>query len=312
MQRAEYRECCELLSPYAVTLRDAVNFYLPHLQAANRTCTTAELVAELLEAKAADGASERYLGDLRSRLGQFAGTFNGKPVAEITATEVDGWLRSLSDKNTGKRLAPTSRNNSRRVLIVAFNYAREHGYCVGNPAEKSAKAKVVEGVVGILTVEQTAALLEKAPASLLPYVAIGAFAGLRRAELERLDWKEIDLESGLIEVTAPNAKSARRRFVKIRDNLSEWLRPYAQPRGAVTPPDLRKLLNETREAAGISHWPKNALRHGYGSYHLAHFKDAAAVALEMGHTNVNLVFQHYRQLVKATGSTALLEHHASG
>src|SRR5262245_26452297 len=71
-QRAEYRDCCELLTPFSKTIRDAVNFYLPHLQAANRSCTTTELVEELLEIKAADGASERYLGDLRSRLGQFA------------------------------------------------------------------------------------------------------------------------------------------------------------------------------------------------------------------------------------------------
>ena len=188
-----------------------------------------------MEIKAADGASERYLGDLRSRLRQFAADFNGKPVAEITATEVDEWLRSLSDKESGKPLAATTRNNFRRVLIVAFNFARERGYCVGNPAEKSAKAKEVEGVVGILTVEQTAALLENSPAELVPYIAIGAFAGLRRAELERFDWREVDLESGLIEVTASKSKSARRRFVKVQPNLAAWLKPYAQLRGNVTP-----------------------------------------------------------------------------
>jgi len=297
-QRAEYRECCELLSPYSVTLRDAVNFYLPHLEARNRSCTAAELVDELVQVKAADGASERYLGDLRSRLGQFAATFNGKPVAEITANEIDGWLRSLSDKESGKPLAATTRNNFRRVLIVAFNFGRTRGYCVSNPAEKSDKAKVVESVVGILTVEQTAALLESAAASLLPYVAIGAFAGLRRAELERLDWKEVDLESGLIEVMASKAKSARRRFVRIQANLTQWIRPHAQLRGRVTPTDYVDLLDQAREAAGIKQWPSNALRHGFASYHLAKFKDAAALALELGHTNSNLVFQHYRQLVQ--------------
>jgi integrase len=297
-QRAEYLECCELLTPFSKTIRDAVTFYLPHLQAANRSCTAAEFVEELLEIKAADGASERYLGDLRSRLGQFAADFNGKPVAEITATEVDGWLRRLSHKESGKPLAATTRNNFRRVLIVAFNFARERGYCVGNPAEKSAKAKEVEGVVGILTVEQTAALLENSPPELVPHIAIGAFAGLRRAELERLDWREIDLESDLIEVTASKAKSARRRFVRIQPNLAAWLKPYQQLRGNVTPADFRDLFDAARKAAKIDEWPQNALRHGFASYHLAHFNDAAALALELGHTNSNLVFQHYRQLVR--------------
>ena len=297
-QRAEYLECAEKLQPFGVTIRDAVNFYVPHLRAAKRTCTAAELVSELLKVKEADGASERYLSDLRSRLTQFAESFDGKPVAEITSPEIDEWLRSLSDKETGKRLAPVTRNNFRRVLIVALNFAKGRGYCVGNPAEQSAKAKEIESAVGILTVEQTARLLESAPTELVPYIAIGAFAGLRRAELERLDWKEVDLQSGLIEVAAAKAKSARRRFVKIQPNLAKWLQPYAQLSGNVTPAGYRALLEAAREAAGVAQWPQNALRHGFASYHLARFNDAALLALELGHTNSNLVFQHYRQLVR--------------
>jgi integrase len=297
-QRAEYLECTEKLEPFGATIRDAVNFYLPHLSALKRTKTAAELVDELLKVKEADGASERYLSDLRSRLRQFSDSFDGKPVAEITVPQIDEWLRSLADKETGKRLSPVTRNNFRRVLIVAFNFAKENGYCVGNPAERSAKAKVIETAVGILTIDQIARLLESAPAELVPYVAIGAFAGLRRAELERLDWKEVDLQSGLIEVTASKAKSARRRFVKIQTNLAKWLQPYAQLSGNVTPTNYRELLDAAREAAGIQDWPQNALRHSFASYHLARFNDAAALSLELGHTNSNLVFQHYRQLVK--------------
>jgi integrase len=297
-QRAEYLECAEKLEPFGVTLRDAVNFYVPHLRAAKRTCSAAELVDELLKVKEADGASERYLSDLRSRLTQFAESFDGKRVSEITSLQIDEWLRSLSDKETAKRLSPVTRNNFRRILIVAFNFAKGRGYCVDNPAEKSAKAKEIESAVGILTVEQTARLLESAPAELVPYIAIGAFAGLRRAELERLDWKEVDLQSSLIEVAAAKAKSARRRFVKIQPNLAKWLQPHAQLSGNVTPFGYRVLLEAARETAGIDQWPQNALRHGFASYHLARFNDAALLALELGHTNSNLVFQHYRQLVK--------------
>ena len=297
-QRAEYLESVEKLQPFGVTIRDAVTFYLPHLQAANRTCTAAELVDELLRIKEADGASARYLSDLRSRLTQFSDSFDGKPVAGITSPQIDEWLRSLSDKDTGKRLSPVTRNNFRRVLIVAFNFAQRRGYCVDNPAKQSAEAKEIESAVGILTVEQTARLLERAVPELVPYIAIGAFAGLRRAELERLDWKEMDLEYSLIEVTAAKAKSARRRFVDIQPNLAKWLQPHARLSGNVTPPKFRELLDSAREAAGIDNWPQNALRHSFASYHLAHFKDQNALALQLGHTKSDLVFQHYRQLVK--------------
>jgi len=40
------------------------------------------------------------------------------------------------------------------------------------------------------------------------------------------------------------------------------------------------------------------LRHGFASYHLAHFKDAAKLALELGHNDQELLFRHYRELVK--------------
>jgi len=289
--RTEAIECSEKLAPFKKTLRDAVNFYLPHLLAENRTCTINELVDQLIQARKTDGASERYLSDLRSRLGMFVAFFTGKKVSEFTAPEINHWLRSLG-------VAATTRNNYRRVLIVAFNFAREHGYCIENPAAKTAKAKEIEPPVGILTPDQTADLLTSAPEELLPFFAIGAFAGLRRAELERLDWSEVDLEAGLIEVTAKKAKSARRRFVHIQENLGQWLRPFAQARGPVAPRNYNNLLDDVRAAVGIKEWPNNALRHSFASYHLANFKDAAKLSLELGHTNATLVFQHYRELVR--------------
>jgi integrase len=279
------------LAAFGKTIADAIEFYLPHLQASNRTCTFRELVAELLPAKAADGASAPYLTDLRCRLGQFSNSFGNRLMSEIKCDEIDDWLRDL-------HVSPVTRNNSRRALRTAFSFAVARKYCVDNEAAKTAKAKEIEGTVGILTVAETARLLEAADAELIPFIAIGAFAGLRRAEIERLDWSEVDLESGLITVQAVKAKSARRRFVKIRPNLATWLEPYARHRGAVTPGNCRKMFEATRVAAGIKHWPSNALRHSFASYHLAHFNDAAALALELGHTDAGLVFQHYRQIVK--------------
>ena len=298
-ERGEYLECAEKLAPFNATLRDAVNFYLPHLQATNRSCTVNQLVDQILSGKKADGASRRYIKDLKSRLNQFAAAFNSKVVAKITTTDIDQWLRSLTNLN-GMRVSPVTRNNFRRILHVAFNFARDRGYCMDNPVVRTAKAKVIESPTGILTAEETFRLLENSPDELVAYVAIGAFAGLRRAELERLDWKEIDLPSRLIEVTASKAKSARRRFIKIKPNLLLWLEPYAKPNGPVAPPNFRKLMEGAQKAAGIQDWPNNAIRHSFASYYLARFNKAGAaeLSLEMGHTSANLVFQHYRELVK--------------
>ncbi len=289
--RVMAEDCNARLAERGRTIKDATEHFLAHIAATAKSCTVSELVAKLIAAKQTDGASERYLSDLRSRLTRFADDLNGQVVATITSAQIDDWLRALP-------VGPVTRNNFRRVLIVAFNFALQRGYATSNPAANTAQAKSRNESPGILTVSETARLLENATPDLLPYLAIGAFAGLRRAELERLDWQELNFEDGLIEVTARKAKTARRRFVRMQPNLREWLLPLRQHKGGVVGDDFRTLFDAARAAAGIVEWPDNALRHGFASYHLAHFKDSAALALEMGHTDSEMIFNHYRQLVR--------------
>ncbi len=293
------KECAERLNAHGKTIMDATEFFLSHLKAAQKSCNASELVKELLAAKQADGASGRYLSDLKHRLKRFSDDFNGQVVATITSAQIDDWLRALA-------VAPVTRNNFRRVLIVAFNFAKGRGYCLTNPAGTTAKAKVVDAPVRILTVKETTRLLDAATEETLPYFAIGAFAGLRSAELARLDWSNVDFESGLIEVTAKKSKTARRRFIKMQPNLVAWLTPYRLHRGSVLPINARKKLEAVRKAAKLfgESWSDNGLRHSFASYHLAAFNDAAALALEMGHTGTDMIFGHYRELVKPEAAEA--------
>ena len=290
--RVMAQECKDRLRTYGKTIKDATDFFVAHLKASEKSCTAVQLVRELVVAKENDGASVRHVSDLRSRLNIFANKFDGKMVATITSSQIDDWLRSLP-------VSAVTRNHYRRLIMLAFNYAVQRGYATSNPAEKTAKAKERGGDIGILTITQTARLLENATPEVLPYIAIGLFAGLRRAEIERLDWSEIDFESGLIEVTAQKSKTAQRRFVTMQPNLREWLLPVRKHRGhVIIRENLRQPFYQARMAAGIKDWPDNALRHSFASYHLAHFKNAAATALELGHHDSRITFAHYRELVK--------------
>jgi integrase len=89
----------------------------------------------------------------------------------------------------------------------------------------------------------------------------------------------------------------------MQPNLRKWLEPHRQLKGSVTPQDrweFRRLLGQAREQAGITEWPENALRHSFASYHVAHFKDPKGLALEMGHRDSGMLFNHYRALVRPT------------
>ena len=290
------QDCAGKLEPFGKTIADATDHFIAHLQASEKSCTATDLVKELLAAKQKDGASVRHVNDLRLRLNKFAEKFNGQMVATITTKEIDDWLRSLP------KVLPVTRNNFRRLVVLMFNFAIARGYTSSNPAEKTAKAREPKSKPGILRVDQASALLENASPEILPYIAIGLFAGLRRAEIERLDWSEIDFDSGHIEVTAEKSKSKiANRFITMQPNLRDWLLPHRKLNGSITPEgrfEFRRLFEQARKQAGITEWPDNALRHSFASYHVAHFKDAKGLALEMGHMDSGMLFNHYRALVK--------------
>lgn len=65
-------------------------------------------------------------------------------------------------------------------------------------------------------------------------MAISGFASLRSAELQLLDWSEVNLSERHIEITGKKAKAAARRLAPIMVNLAAWLTPYAKASCKVT------------------------------------------------------------------------------
>ena len=282
------------LADYSETIADAVKFRVDYLERVRRCkVTVSQLADEVLEAKRRDGMSKDYLRDLRSRFARFCADFGNQPVAAITVEEIDNWLRDLP-------LSPQSRVNYRSVVGVLFSHATKRGLIDINPITRTAKPKRPNVAPEIFVVDELQPLLDAAnriQSDVVPMLAVGAFAGLRDAEIKRLDWSEVDLARGHIEVKAAKAKSARRRIIQIQPNLGEWLRPYAAMKGSVVPEGARGKLDRVRKAAGLATWPGNGLRHSFASYRLAATHDAPRVATELGHTSPQMLYSTYRELV---------------
>jgi integrase len=241
-------------------------------------------------------ASGDYLVDLNVRLGRFKKHFGDRMVATITSEEIEDWLDALVDERTGRNLSRLSRSNYARALGVAFAYALKRKYATENPL-KAIDKPTVDTKPGVLTIEQTVRLLETASPEILPYIAIGLFAGLRASELERLDWRDIDFEENEIAVKGDGTSHKSERHVDMLPNLREWLLPLHKHSGKITPTNFRKHFDEVRETARIS-WPDNALRHSFASAHLKHFGNDALTRLQMGHWRDSAVlFAHYRRAV---------------
>jgi integrase len=251
------------------------------------------LAEEVLEAKRKDGMSATYIDDLKKRLARFCADFGDRKIAGITVEELDNWLRALPG-------SPKSRANYRANVGVLFSYAERRRMIDSNPILHTARPKLPDNPPEIFSVDELAALLSasstRAP-DILPMLTIGAFSGLRDAEIKRLDWSEVDQKRGHIEVKARKAKSARRRIVEMQPNLREWLRPYAEMTGPVVPVNARKKLDLVCNAAELARWPQNGLRHSFASYRLAATHDAPRVASELGHTSPQMLYSTYREVV---------------
>jgi len=282
------------LAEYGKTITDAANFLVDHQERVRRCkITVAQLAQEVLQAKHKDGRSAKYIAMLRLYFKRFCQDFGNRLIADVTVEELDNWLRDLQG-------SPKTRADYRSNIGVLFSHAAQRRMIEFNPVAFTAKPKLVDAPPEIFTVDDLRALLEAAQRTqpdVLPMLVIGAFAGLRDAEIKRLDWSEVKFNRAHIDIKAAKAKSARRRIVPIQATLAAWLQPYATMQGPVVPTAARGKMERVRKAAGLSKWPKNGLRHSFASYRLAAIDDAPRVAAELGHATPQLLYNTYRELV---------------
>ncbi|MCX7009558.1 MAG: tyrosine-type recombinase/integrase [Kiritimatiellaeota bacterium] len=302
-QRLEATEAFQRLG--AVPLVNAVDFYLRHHQPVGGTRTVKELLAEYLEAKTNAGRRPDTLTDIKCRIGKLAEKLGNRPVHTITTAELTGWLDH-------HRYQGVSRANYKRVIAGFFRYAVKKGLLEKNPATDIEKVKWDEALPGIFSVTETDRLLKATVTiypRLLPATAIGSFAGLRATEIEKLDWSAIDFDARLITVRPEVAKKRRQRHVAMSDNLFAWLLPYRRASGPVCPPIavIMRWRPRIMKEAKLSSWPRNGLRHSFASYHLAKLGDMNKTALELGHTRPDILFNHYRNLVRPEEALAYWE-----
>lgn len=322
-EAASYGRAIELLRPTGLTLELAASIIakactivspdkiIPALERYAATNpdtltprTVAEVVAEVLASKEGK-RTENTISDLRNRLTTFADKFKCD-IASVTTSDVQGWLDGL-------KVSDRTRLNYRNKVSQLFTYAERRNYIPkrSNPVADTEKPEPTEGEVEIYSAEEIAKLIAAASKDFRPCVVIGAFAGLRSSEIQRLKWEDIDFARGHIKASGRKRGTPSRRFVPLTDNLKQWLADYSKRTGLVwmkSEPNRRRAEDlfsdaqaETATAAKIE-WKANGLRHSYISYRVAESENTNAVALEAGNSPAT-IFKHYRELV--TKSQAL-------
>lgn len=139
------------------------------------------------------------------------------------------WKRRASDltKGDGRQVLNEAKENGagtgllkniKSSINVIFNWALEEKYIIGvnsSPVEGLIVARKEEKVPKILTLEEVRTLLRRANEDENLWYPIWSFAistGMRSGELMALQWRDIDLEKGIITVSKSYNNS--RRIIK--------------------------------------------------------------------------------------------------
>lgn len=282
----EYAEGYRLLKGKASVL-EACRFWakkndidLPHV-------TVADAVEKFKMECAAGGKSKVRLKEIHTVVDSFAIAFKD----EIQNLEP----KMISDYLTGLTVAERTRRNYRNIIgyfnrwLVLRGYLAKGTDLLDGVQKYSAQ---LHGEITTYTADEMRRLIAAADKRILPLIVIGGFAGLRHAEIQRLEWEDIDLAEGFIEVKAHKAKTKTRRIVPIKENLKAFLLKFEKKSGnVVTVKNTSKELGITAtktadEANGVEAlgWKHNALRHTYISARVAECADVSRVADEAGNS----------------------------
>ena len=251
-----------------------------------------------------------------ARTAHFLKTFGDRFFDSITPGEVRSW-------RDGLELAERTKNNYLAEVRAAFNHAIDYQLVEGpNPAKAVEKRKVAKTEVTTWEAPMLAAALSSLPPQHVPYLAIGAFAGLRPTEISGIPgqrsgllWSDIDFDARHIHVRAEVAQKINEaRYIefkavpelgltealaeKLWHGLTTWLEPHRkvgdEPVAARKSAAIVSL--HLRSAGLIKAWPNDVIRHSWISYMLAH-KVSRQLVADLAGNSPDIIRANYRKPV---------------
>lgn len=137
---------------------------------------------------------------------------------------------------------------------------------------------------------------------LKPMVFVSLFTGLRRGELTKLKWTDVNLETGLITVHGPNTKNKKTRHIPLHSEAVEILKKWQEQIGSTgfvfSQTEDKQMQNvntswgNIRKAAGIDDFRWHDLRHDFASKLVMESVDLNTVRELMGHSDIRMTLRY--------------------
>ena len=289
----------------AYTLTEALDFFLRNHRPPEFTIRLREAINLYLDDRERDGIRDRSRLAIKSVIEQFLRTTDNPWTHEVTAQQIESFLRGLRAKDGTTKATRKTWNNYRNALHSLFEWcavadvASNRPFTFENPVSgvrKFAARHVREEQVSkpatttpedVLRLFRVLSRWKKGV--LVRYYALLYFAGLRPGEIERMDGLEanlINLKTRTITIPAKVSKTRHERHVAISENLAAWLEVAPTP---AIPTNFDRMAKTVRKHFKLDH---DEARHSFISYHVALFRSVGDAALQAGNSE-SIVRRHY-------------------
>jgi integrase len=233
----------------------------------------------------------------------------------LGARKLEGVSYSDLEDYKARRLAAPKRYGGSRALATVhrelailrrmFNIATREGWMSRNPFDdgdpliQTANEAKREWIIS--HAEEAKLLAECADPRLAHLRAIIVCAldtGMRRGEILKLEWRDVDFERRLLTVRAFTTKTMRARKVGISRRLERELRAIAEARGSAPGDrpfpytDFQDGWDTVRTRAGLAGLRVHDLRHSAASRLVKKGLSIAEVARLLGHTKLETTFRY--------------------
>jgi integrase len=192
----------------------------------------AEKKAGLASFKDDDGRAEKLLAWKPSE-GPFVGVALGeRDPMTLTAPDVDMLRADLGKKDTRRGKPPTVATLNRVVMVLqrVLNFGVSRKTIPSNPIKgvKPEKENNVREV--IVTEEGFESIMGCISHPIVrAFVALAFESGMRRGELLKLTWRQIDWDAGVITIPAAHTKAKKTRYVDFAERSAHELKQQPQP-----------------------------------------------------------------------------------
>lgn len=223
-------------------------------------------------------------------------------LSDVTSGMVQRYVDGRMHERTPSRKVyrPATINRELTCLSAIFREAVKRGYVVANPCRGIKQLPEENTIVRYLAPDEEERLLAACSTSFRPIVLCALHTGMRREEILKLEWQDVDLIQGIVRVR--NTKSKRTRYIPINAVLRGVLEMAVRYEGCpfvFANPDTRTRWSDkkiswrwTVKRAGVANFRFHDLRHTFASRLVQSGVSLRVVQELLGHASITTTMRY--------------------